>query len=104
MPFCVVLVSLNCTNFVCDANEVVCLLPTAPTPVRPPPQVVLPSFRPGQPVRISLSQILTKAVLISLRVALSPFVPVPFIPSHSPYAFLSCLSSVCFASHMLQQS
>lgn len=34
MPFCV-LVSLNCTNFVCDANEEVRLSPKAPTPVRP---------------------------------------------------------------------
>lgn len=56
-----------------------------------------PSFRPGQPVRVSLCQLITKAVLISLRATLPlRSFQVPFIPSQSPNACLSCLSSVCF--------
>lgn len=93
IPFCVLLVSLNCTNFVCvcDANEEVCLSPTAPTPMRPPPWYFSSlSVQASPSVLFSLSKIVTQTVLISLRVALSPVVAVPFIPSHSPNAFL-CL-------------
>lgn len=53
MPICVVLVSLNCTNFVFVSGKREGLSITDSADARETAaMVVLPSFRPGQPVRI----------------------------------------------------